>query len=63
MSARRWYVNFLATASGGIEVEAETSDEAYDEAVDKFAHPGLCHQCAVKVDLGSKYGITDEGPA
>lgn len=49
---KTWQVTGLIHASTTVEVEAETAQEAADNAVLGVT---LCHQCAADLDLGDVY--------
>jgi hypothetical protein len=48
MKFRIW---MKAYASGSVEVEAETREEAIEKGENEF-YAGLCHQCAREIELG-----------
>jgi hypothetical protein len=56
-SMPKYGVVYLDTADKVIEVEAESREEAWDLAEDKFRedHPSLCHACDAKMNLNDWY--------
>lgn len=57
----RYRVNYVATASCGIVVEADSPDEAYDLA-EQEGTPGLCAYCAGVGQRGPGIDIGDWQP-
>jgi hypothetical protein len=59
----RFGVQWLASASHVVYVEAEDEDAAYDAAEREFRSPHLCHHCSREIDMGdwmpddSKHGV------
>lgn len=60
----KYAVQFLATASAIVTVDAEDESAAINAANEAFSSPQLCHQCAHEMDLSdwepdeSKYGVS-----
>lgn len=55
--AKRWYVGFKTGAFAGIEVEAETKEEAIDKAEREFYNPRPCHQCSDDFEVGDDWDV------
>ena len=54
----KYQVSIIIAASNGIEVEADSPEEAAEIAYrhDK-AFPMLCHHCAREVEIGDTYNV------
>lgn len=57
MSERKTYsVTVLIDASKGRDVEADSPEEAADEALEQIGTPALCHQCSGEIETGDPIG-------
>lgn len=50
----KYTVQFLATASSAVDVEAVDASEAREKAEEMFEHPSICAQCS---GWGQSYNI------
>lgn len=55
-----YYVPFYTYASAGVEVEAESVEEAIEKAWDAFDGPSLCHHCSNGLDLNGDWEMDHE---
>lgn len=52
----RYSVTLIFDASKGMDVEAESPEDAEAKAVDAIGSPCLCHQCSDEVELADAIG-------
>lgn len=53
----RYECTLLYDASNGVNVEAESVEEAIERAYKKAPHVGLCHECSGELDVGDLIGM------
>lgn len=56
----KWRVYYTTTAEAHIDVEAETEEDAWEEAEKSFDPPQVCWHCSKYIDLGDFMSVEDE---